>query len=142
MKKKNNYDEIMGLPRHISKKHPQMPISERAVQFAPFAALVGYDSIIAETGRLTDDKIDPAEEALIMLNMKLQFLTDTLEEEPDVCFIIFKPDERKAGGEYLSVTGKVKKVDDYERLITMHDGTKISINDIIDITGEIFSYIE
>ena len=60
----NRYDEIINLPHHISKTRPQMPMSDRAAQFAPFAALTGYDAAIKETGRLTDDKIELDEEAL------------------------------------------------------------------------------
>ena len=74
------YDEIMGLPHHVSKTRPQMPMSDRAAQFAPFAALTGYDSAIKETGRLTDERIELDEEALTALDMKYQLLMDALDE--------------------------------------------------------------
>ena len=133
MESKNKYDEIMGLPHHVSKTRPQMPMSDRAAQFAPFAALTGYDSAIKETERLTDKKIELDEEALTILNMRYRLLVDTLDEEPEVEITYFKPDERKAGGEYLTITGVVKKINDFERLITMKDGTKIPMDDIIAI---------
>ena len=133
MESKNKYDEIMGLPHHVSKTRPQMPMSDRAAQFASFAALTGYDSAIKETERLTDKKIELDEEALTILNMRYRLLVDTLDEEPEVEITYFKPDERKAGGAYLTITGVVKKINDFERLITMKDGTKIPMDDIIAI---------
>ena len=139
---KSKYDEIMGLPHHVSRTRPQMPMSDRAAQFAPFAALTGYDSTIKETGRLTDEKIELDEEALTTLDMKYQFLMDALDDEPEVTITYFQPDERKAGGKYVSATGTVKKVDDFERRITMQDGTKIPMDDVLSIDGELFSSLE
>lgn len=104
-----------------------MPIIDRAAQFSPFAALTGYDSAIKETGRLTDARIELGEEALSILNMKFQVLLDNLDDSPQVIFTYFKPDERKAGGSYIDVSGTVKKVDDFERLIMMQDGTMIPV---------------
>ena len=142
MRTSSKYDEILSLPHHVSKTRPQMPMSDRAAQFAPFAALTGYDSAIKETRRLTDERIELDEEALTALNMRYQFLMDALNEEPKVEITYFKPDERKAGGEYVSVIGAVKKVDDFERLITMQDGTKIPMDDVLSIDGELFSILE
>ena len=133
------YDDIINLPHHVSTTRPQMPMLDRAAQFAPFAALTGYDAAIKETGRLTDEKIEMDEEALNILNMKFQILVDNLHDEPEVSFTYFKPDERKAGGAYLEVTGTVKKVDDFERVITMQDGTKMLMDNILNIDGEIFA---
>ena len=142
MRTSNKYDEILSLPHHVSKTRPQMPMSDRAAQFAPFAALTGYDSAIKETGRLTDEKIEMDEEALNILNMKFQILVDSLDDEPEVTFTYFKPDERKAGGAYLEVTGTVKKVDDFERLIVMQNGIKMPMDDILNIEGEIFASLQ
>ena len=142
MRMNNRYNEIINLPHHVSKTRPQMPMSDRAAQFAPFAALTGYDSAIKETGRLTDEKIEMDEEALNILNMKFQILVDSLDDEPEVTFTYFKPDERKAGGAYLEVTGTVKKVDDFERLIVMQNGTKMPMDDILNIEGEIFASLQ
>ena len=135
---KDLYEDIINLPHHVSKTRPQMSMIDRAAQFSPFAALTGYDAAIKETGRLTDEKIEMDEEALNILNMKFQLLVDRLADEPEITFTYFKPDERKAGGAYIDVTGKVKKVDDFERLIVMQNGTKMPMDDILNIEGEIF----
>ena len=136
------YDEIMGLPHHVSKTRPQMPMSDRAAQFAPFAALTGYDAAIKETGRLTDERIELDVEALSALDMKYQLLMEALDEAPEVTITYFQPDERKAGGKYVSAVGAVKKIDDFERRITMRDGTRIPMDDVLSIDGELFLSLE
>ena len=136
------YDKIMGLPHHVSKTRPQMPMSDRAAQFAPFAALTGYDAAIKETRRLTDERIELDVEALSALDMKYQLLMEALDEAPEVTITYFRPDERKAGGKYVSAVGAVKKVDDFERRITMQDGAKIPMDDVLSIEGELFSVLE
>ena len=136
------YNEIMGLPHHVSKTRPQMPMSDRAAQFAPFAALTGYDAAIKETGRLTDERIELDVEALSALDMKYQLLMEALDEAPEVTITYFRPDERKAGGKYVSAVGAVKKIDDFERRITMQDGAKIPMDDVLSIDGELFSSLE
>ena len=136
------YNEIMGLPHHVSKTRPQMPMSDRAAQFAPFAALTGYDAAIKETGRLTVERIELDVEALSALDMKYQLLMEALDEAPEVTITYFQPDERKAGGKYVSAVGAVKKIDDFERRITMQDGAKIPMDDILSIDGELFLSLE
>lgn len=136
------YEDIINLPHHISPTRQQMPMSDRAAQFSPFAALTGYDAAIKETGRLTDTKIELDDEELHNLNLKFQLLVEFLEDAPEVAITYFKADERKAGGAYLEATGIVKKLDDYERLITMQDGAKIPMDDVLSIDGELFSTLE
>lgn len=133
MRMNNRYDEIMELPHHVSKTRPQMPLSDRAAQFAPFAALTGYDSAIKETGRLTDERIELDEEALTALNRKYQLLIEALDDAPEVTIIYFQPDERKAGGQYVSATGTVKKVDTFGRRILLQDGTRIPLDSVYDL---------
>lgn len=130
---KGPYDDIINLPHYISQKRPQMSMLDRAAQFSPFAALTGYDAAIKETGRLTDERIELEEEALTILNMKYQMLMDALPDNPEVTITYFVPDERKEGGSYVSKTGVVKKLNEFERLIIFQDGTRIQMNDIIDI---------
>lgn len=129
----SKYDSIMNLPHHVSTTRPQMPMSDRAAQFAPFAALTGYDSAIKETGRLTDERIELDEEALAALDRKYQLLMDTLDDAPEVTITYFQPDERKAGGQYVSATGTVKKVDTFGRRILLQDGTRIPLDSVYDL---------
>lgn len=136
------YNDIINLPHHVSATRPQMPMMERAAQFSPFAALTGYDAAIKETGRLTEEKIELDEENLKDLNMRFQMLIDHLKDEPEVSFTYFKPDERKTGGAYIEVSGVVKKVDDFERLILMKNGLKLPMDDILNVEGEIFSSLQ
>ena len=136
------YEDIINLPHHISPTRQQMPMSDRAAQFAPFAALTGYDSAIKETGRLTDERIELGEEALTALDLKYQLLMEALDEAPEVTITYFQPDERKTGGKYITATGTVKKVDDFERRITMQNGTKIPMDDVLSIDGKMFSSLE
>ena len=138
----SKYNEIIYLPHHVSKTRPQMPMSDRTAQFAPFAALTGYDAAIKETGRLTDERIELDVEALSALDMKYQLLMEALDEAPEVTITYFQPDERKAGGKYVSAVGAVKKIDDFERRITMRDGTRIPTDDVLSIDGELFSSLE
>ena len=136
------YNDIINLPHHVSATRPQMPMMERAAQFSPFAALTGYDAAIKETGRLTEEKIELDEENLKDLSMRFQMLIDHLKDEPEVSFTYFKPDERKTGGAYIEVSGVVKKVDYFERLILMKNGLKLPMDDILNVEGEIFSSLQ
>lgn len=136
------YEDIINLPHHISPTRQQMPMSDRAAQFSPFAALTGYDAAIKETGRLTDERIELDVEVLSALDMKYQLLMEALDEAPEVIITYFRPDERKAGGKYVSAVGAVKKIDDFERRITMQDGAKIPMDDVLSIEGELFSVLE
>lgn len=119
-----------------------MSMQDRAAQFSPFAALTGYDAAIKETGRLTDAKIELDDEELNNLNMKFQLLVEHLQDHPEVSITYFKPDERKAGGAYVTATGAVKKIDEYERIILMQGGEKIPMNEVIELVGEIFRELE
>jgi hypothetical protein len=136
------YEDIINLPHHVSATRPQMSMMDRAAQFSPFAALTGYDAAIKESGRLTDEKIEMDADALNILNAKFQMLRNHLKENPEVTFTCFRPDERKAGGAYITVTGTVKKMNDFERLIVMQNGTKMPMDDILDIEGDIFASLQ
>ena len=136
------YDDILDLPHHVSQTHPHMPLSDRAAQFSPFAALTGYDAAIRETARLTDEKIELDEGTKAVLNEKLQLLQEHLKEQPVAAITYFKPDERKAGGAYVTVSGSIKKIDTYEGMIILADGTKVTVNDIIEMESELFASFE
>lgn len=143
MTSENNhkYDDIIGLPHHVSATRPRMSMIDRAAQFSPFQALTGYGAAIQETGRLTDRKIELSEDERIVLDMKQQILLDNIRECPDVSITYFIPDERKAGGSYVTVTGNVKKIDDYQRLLILTDRAQILLDEIVDIESELFNNI-
>ena len=134
----NNYDDIINLPHHVSSKRPQMSLENRAAQFAPFSALTGYSDAIKETGRLTNKKIELDEEEKIILNTKLQILNENIKNKPEVTITCFIKDKTKSGGIYKEITGIIKKINIYDQEILLEDKTKILLNNIYDIKGEIF----
>ena len=134
-----NYADIMNLSHPISPKHPPMSMLNRAAQFSPFAALTGYDAAVKETARLTDKKIALDEYAKSMLNEKLQMIAEHIDDLPEVTFIYFVPDKKKSGGAYVSVTGTVKEIDEFERIVVLGDGTKIPILEIYEIESGLFT---
>ena len=138
------YDAILHLPHHVSKKHPPMPMADRAAQFAPFAALTGYDAAIRENARLTQERIAPAEaELAAQLGLDL-VVTDQehLEEQPEVRLTRFRPDERKPGGVYETVSGIVKQIDLIARRIRLLDGTDIPMDDVLTLDGALFDVLD
>ena len=134
----DHYDDIIDLPHHVSTTRPQMPMSDRAAQFSPFAALTGYDAAIKETGRLTDAKVEMEDDALHDLDEKFQVLMDHLKEKPEIKITYFRTDERKAGGAYLQVSGAVRKISEFERKLILDDGLEINLDDITEMEGNIF----
>lgn len=135
------YDAILELPHHVSKTHRQMSRQDRAAQFASFAALSGYDSAIQETARITDDRIELGEELLLELNTRLQMLSERIQEAPIVSITYFTPDKQKSGGAYLTASGLVRRINDFDRTILLDDGTRIKIDDIVSIQGEVFAIL-
>ncbi|MHB1455187.1 MAG: YolD-like family protein [Saccharofermentanales bacterium] len=134
----NPYDDIINLLHHTSPSRPHMPTHDRAAQFSPFAALSGYGAAIIETGRLTDKKVELDEYSKVDLNEKLSIIQDQIDDQPEVLITYFQPDRTKSGGAYITATGCVKKIDAYERMLVMQDGTKIPIDDIFEIDSELF----
>lgn len=126
----NEYDDIINLPHHQSNKHSHMSNYQRAAQFAPFAALTGYDAAINETARLTDEKMELSDEQQNYLNEQIQLLHERISEKPSAEITYFVPDDRKSGGEYVTVTGNVRRVDDINREIIFTDGISAKIDDI------------
>jgi len=134
----NRYDDIIHLPHHVSSVHPPMPVSDRAAQFAPFAALTGHDAAIKETARLTDERVELDENAKAVLDEKLRMIQEMLARQPEITVTYFQPDEKKSGGRYISATGNVRKIDMYSHLIIMSDGLRIPLSEIYGIEGDIF----
>lgn len=129
----DNYDDIINLPHHVSAKHPRLSIEQRAAQFAPFAALTGYGDAIRETGRITEDRIELNEEEIIKIDNKIQELKSRIREFPKITVTFFIPDSKKSGGEYVTIIGKLKKIDEYNKMLVLEDKKKIPIKDVIEI---------
>lgn len=138
MAEKFPYEDIVNLPPHISKKHPQPSMMDRAARFAPFAAITGYEEMVLEEARVTDERVDLDEGALSLLNEKLNMIQEFLDEEPEVTITYFEPDKKKSGGAYVNITGIVKRIDEYEHFVIMTDGKKIRIEDIYAIGSDLF----
>ena len=140
------YADIINLPHHQSATRPHMPVEDRAAQFSPFAALTGYDAAVKETARLTDMRIELDEYRKEALNQQLNRIKAGLSRQsrgqlndsyteviPRAAITYFVPDERKAGGAYVTIKGVVRKIKEYEQLLVMDDGTEIPIEEITDI---------
>ena len=130
---KTPYDDIIHLPHHVSQNHPQMPLRERAAQFALFAALTGYEAAVGETARLTTERRDLDAQEAAELNCRLTDLAARLKDRPKVTIEYFVPDERKSGGAYVTMTGVVRHISIAERVLVMEDGTVISMEDVASI---------
>lgn len=129
----HKYDDMIDLPHPVSKKHPQMPVSDRAAQFAPFAALTGHHEAVKETARLTDEQAELDENVREALDRKLKRIQRHLDERPAVTVTYFIPDSEKAGGSYVTAAGHVKKIDEGKKAIILADGTSISVDKITEI---------
>lgn len=138
----HKYDDIINLPHHVSKRHPQMSMLNRAAQFSPFAALTGHDAAIQETERLTDSFIELDEDRKGQLDEQLQLIIENLEQKPECEITYFQPDEKKSGGKYVTIRNRVKKLDRYGHQIVFTDGTALPIEHICSIKGNLFQNME
>lgn len=130
---KNPYEDMLYLSPPVSEKHPKMSMQQRAAQFSPFAALTGYDAVISETGRLTEPFRELDDSRKEVLDGCLQRLQHNIEQHPWVSVIYFLPDDKKAGGRYVTAEGRVQKVDSHRRILWMEDGCAIPIAFIFEI---------
>ena len=133
------YADIIDMPHHVSKDRPHLSMHQRAAQFSPFAALVGYEDVIEETTRQTDLKRELDETEKAELDRKLSVIAAHLTERPIVVIEYFVPDKTKAGGEYVFKSGTVVKILPAQKVLVLGDGTKIRIEDIANISGELFA---
>ena len=124
----DNYDDIINLPHHVSATHPQMPMANRAAQFAPFAALTGHAEALQETARLTDTQMELDDETNEKLNQTLAQLRETMGQHPIIAVTFFEPDARKEGGAYKTLEGRLKAIDDYNQHLMMADGNAIPLH--------------
>ncbi|WKY49012.1 hypothetical protein Q5O24_06765 [Eubacteriaceae bacterium ES3] len=134
-----SYDDIIHLPHHVSTSRTPMPITERAAQFSPFAALTRYGAAIVETERLTQKRKDLAEDAKAEIERRLNLLAMQIASQPQVSITYFQPDEMKDGGSYIIVACAVKKIDVYNHIVMMLDKSKIPAENIFETNGEMFT---
>ena len=124
------YTDIIDLPHHVSQNHPQMSMRDRAAQFAPFAALTGYEAAVGETARLTSERCELDAQEAEELNRRLTDFAARLKDRLEVTIEYFVPDERKAGGAYVTVTDRVRHISVPEKTLVMEDGTVIPLEDV------------
>ncbi len=131
--KSHQYDDIIHLPHHVSSSRAHMPVSDRAAQFSPFAALTGYGAAVEEAGRLTEERIELDEDVKTELDRKLEVLRRSAAQRPTVEVTYFRPDNKKEGGRYVTTAGPVRKIDEYERALVLEDGTRIPADEIVGL---------
>ena len=147
---KNPYADIIHLPHHKAANRLHMSLNDRAAQFSPFAALTGFDGVIAETGRLTDRKIELSESEKVLLDQKLTLIDEVIQDghHPEITVIYFVPDHLKEGGEYEEYTGQVRQIDPIDRTVVFladnsrSAGKTIRVDDIKEIHGELMDNID
>lgn len=132
------YDDIIRLPHHVSPTRPRMSMADRAAQFSPFAALTGYDGVVRETARLTDERRAQDEYAQQALSERLALLNASLRQKPAVSVTYFVKDGRKPGGSHVTLTGTVKKIDAAARRLLMDSGAAVPMDDITALEGPLF----
>ena len=137
------YDDIISLPHPTSAKHPRMPLSDRAAQFAPFAAqfapfaaLSDHSAALAETARLTDQRMELDKDARAALDLKQQLLLERIKERPEITVTWFQPDAKKDGGRYIVSTGRLKRIHEADQELILADGLRIPIGDIVELESE------
>lgn len=133
------YEDIVDLPHHVSPTRPQMSRADRAAQFSSFAALTGHDAAVRETARRTASRIDTAEDQRYELDLKQQLLAQVLPSQPEVTVTYFVPDTRKVGGAYVSVSGRLKRIDSRRRILLLDNGTEIPADDVLELESPIFT---
>ena len=133
MNNEHKYDDIINLKHHISKKHKQMSLENRSAQFAPFAALVGYDDAVKETARITDSKIFIDDEIKEIINKTIQQIKNNLNKHVQIKVTYFIPDKLKSGGKYQTEVGIVANINEYSKIIKLESGTEIPIEEIIEL---------
>ena len=131
------YDDIINLLHPTSARHPRMPAADRAAQFSPFAALTGYEATIRETARLTERRVELDEDTKAELDRRLRLIDEHLAERPEVRITYFLADGKKEGGSYQTATGFIKKIDNFQRVVVLTDGTQIPIDDIYEVESEV-----
>lgn len=136
------YEDIIGLPHHISPTRTHMPLIDRAAQFSPFAALTGYDAAVKETARLTERRIELDASSRALLDEKINMVKEQMSDHPEIRITYFLPDTKKQGGSYIETVGQIRKIDEYTREIVMMDRAQIPLDDVIALEGELFRFLD
>lgn len=134
-----NYESIINLKHFEPKYHKRMTTYNRSAQFAPFAALTGYNESVKETARLTDNKIELNDDLKFFINMKLQLLEEHIKDKPNVKVLYFEKDKRKSGGKYIQYEGYLKRIDKIEKELIFIDKHKVNFDFILDINFETYN---
>lgn len=129
----SKYDDIINLPHPVPKNRTPMTMENRAAQFAPFAALSGHDDAIAEASRLTTPKRILSDDEMKELSDLLTNIINRIPEQDTYTFVYFVPDQNKEGGKYESLTGSIRKYDEYTGSFVMTDGNAIAIDNILSV---------
>ena len=129
----DNYEDIINLPHHVSKSRRPMSPHQRAAQFAPFAALTGFEEAIEETGRFTDQKISLTDEEILEINYRLNYIKSHINEGVEITIEYFVADERKSGGKYLRTTDRIKKLNEPQKSLVLGSGKIICFEDILTL---------
>lgn len=137
-----SYANIINLPHYEPKYHQRMSIYNRAAQFAPFAALTGYDDAVAETGRLTENEKLLNDDLKNVIDMKLQIIEEHIKYDQSIKVLYFVKDKRKDGGKYIEYSGNVKRIDKINQVIIFKDNTKICFDKILDIKAGFIKEID
>lgn len=132
----NKYNDIINLPHHVSNTRKPMTLYNRAAQFAPFAALKGYDSAIKEEARITSKKIELDEELKTILNENIKLINNNIKEKPKVMITYFIPDNKRIGGSYETIIGNVKRIDNVNKFIVLTDNKRINFDNLLNIVFE------
>ncbi|MBQ6380719.1 MAG: hypothetical protein IJJ41_03835 [Clostridia bacterium] len=130
---KSEYQDIINLPHHQSANRPHMSLHDRAAQFAPFAALRGYDDEINETARLTDRQIELNDEQIAFINQQLNMISESIKSTPKARITYFVPDEKKEGGKYITIEADVRRIDEVQKQIILVTGESIEISKLSSI---------
>ena len=132
------YEDIIGLPRPLSRRYPPMARQERAAQFAPFAALAGHGAILREAARQTENQPVLSEDAQTALDVRLRLLAGRLEEHPTVTATYFLPDEKKAGGACVTVSGQVLRLREFPPALCLAGGAEIPLSALLALEGPLW----
>lgn len=129
----SKYQDIINLPHHQSANRPHMSLHDRAAQFAPFAALRGYDDEISETARLTDRQLELNDEQIESINQQIHLIIENIKSVPMAKITYFVPDDKKEGGKYITIEANIRRIDEVQKQIILANGDCIEISKLFSI---------